>query len=170
MFVLNAEYGMLALQEDESSAAEELGLLDLNPDSERLLLFQLPSLLPVPAASLSPARPNAPVKPLTHTEASSLHQLPAGKVSPQLFVYNQHVNIRLKLAISPYGLHLSLPCLTRSHSTCQLIWFVGLEDVHRVGKQHCQQLDSATRAEEHRQILGCMALAITAAIKMTKLS
>lgn len=72
---------MLALQEDESSAAEELGLLDLNPDSERLLLFQLPSLLPVPAASLSPAKPNAPVKPLTHPEASSLHQLPAGKVS-----------------------------------------------------------------------------------------
>lgn len=83
---------MLALQEDESSAAEELGLLDLNPDSERLLLFQLPSLLPVPAASLSPAKPNTPVKPLTHPEASSLHQLPAGKVSfhPALQNHTKH--------------------------------------------------------------------------------
>ena len=99
----DAEYGMLALQEDESSAAEELGLLDLNPDSERLLLFQLPSLLPVPAASLSPARPNAPVKPLTHPEASSLHQLPAGKVSLQLFELTMQDQIRLKMVISLFS-------------------------------------------------------------------
>lgn len=106
MFGLSdAKHGMLALQEDESSAAEELGLLDLNPDSERLLLFQLPSLLPVPAASLSPAKPNAPVKPLTDPEASSLHQLPAGKVSPQLSIFPLHDHIRLNMVISPYGLH-----------------------------------------------------------------
>lgn len=132
-FVSQAEYGVLALQEDESSAAEELGLLDLNPDSERLLLFQLPSLLPVPAASLSPARPNAPVQPLTHPEASSLHQLPAGKVSAQMFIFNLHVDIPLNMAISPYGLRSCLPCLTRSHSTCQLICFVGLEDALNPG-------------------------------------
>ena len=71
----------LVLQEDESSAAEELGLLDTDPESERLLLFQLPSLLPVPASSLGPGKANAPVKPLSQPEASSLNQLPAGKVS-----------------------------------------------------------------------------------------
>lgn len=69
---------------DESTAAEELGLLDLHPDSERLLLFQLPSLLPVPVPSQTLAVPNPPVKPLTQPEASSLHQLPAGKVSHSL--------------------------------------------------------------------------------------
>lgn len=96
---------MLTLQEDESSAAEELGLLDLNPDSESLLLVQLPSLLPVPAASLSPARPNAPVKPLTDTEASTLHQLPAGKVSLHLFIFTLHDQTRLNMTISPSGAH-----------------------------------------------------------------
>lgn len=72
------------MQDNESSAAEELGLLDLNPDSERLLLFQLPSLLPVPAPSQTPGGSNSPVKPLTQHEACSLHQLPAGKVSHSL--------------------------------------------------------------------------------------
>ena len=70
------------MQEDESTAAEELGLLDLNPDSERLLLFQLPSLLPVPAPSQSPS---GSVRPLTQPDACSLHQLPAGKVSHSSF-------------------------------------------------------------------------------------
>lgn len=82
-------------REDESSAAEELGLLDPDPDSERLLLFQLPSLLPVPASSLGPGKANAPVKPLSQPEASSLNQLPAGKVGKLLVFESGAVKLQM---------------------------------------------------------------------------
>ncbi|KAL3137951.1 hypothetical protein ABBQ38_005198 [Trebouxia sp. C0009 RCD-2024] len=82
-------------RDNESSAAEELGLLDLNPDSERLLLFQLPSLLPVPAPSQTPGGSNSPVKPLTQHEACSLHQLPAGKVGKLLVFESGAVKLQM---------------------------------------------------------------------------
>lgn len=69
-----------SLQEDPGSAAAELGLLDADADPERLLLFQLPSLLPVPASSLGPPKPGAPLRSLSQPTASSLDQLPSGKV------------------------------------------------------------------------------------------
>ena len=68
------------MQEDAGSAAAELGLLDADIDPERLLLFQLPSLLPVPASSLGPPKPGAPLRSLSQPMASSLDQLPSGKV------------------------------------------------------------------------------------------
>lgn len=66
------------MQDDSGSAAEELGLLEIDPDSERLMLFQLPSLLPVHASASTQA--GTPVKSLAQPTASSLDQLPSGKV------------------------------------------------------------------------------------------
>ncbi len=72
------------MQEDPGSAAAELGLLDADADPERLLLFQLPSLLPVPASSLGQPKPGAPLRSLSQPTASSLDQLPSGKVGVYL--------------------------------------------------------------------------------------
>lgn len=72
---------VFSLQEDLGSTAGELGLLDSDPDLERLLLFQLPSMLPVPASSLGPPKAGAPLRSLSQVQASSLDQLPSGKVS-----------------------------------------------------------------------------------------
>lgn len=72
----------LTVQERVTDAAADLGLLDLEADPDRLLLLQLPSLLPVPASSLpSHQRPGQPIKRLGQPEACSLNQLPSGKVS-----------------------------------------------------------------------------------------
>ncbi len=76
-----------SLQEDPGTAAAELGLLDADADPERLLLFQLPSLLPVPASSLGPPKPGAPLRSLSQPTGSSLDQLPSGKVGVYLAAY-----------------------------------------------------------------------------------
>lgn len=73
-----------SLQEDPGGAAAELGLLDADANPERLLLFQLPSLLPVPASSLGPPKPGAPLRSLSQPTGSSLDQLPSGKVGVYL--------------------------------------------------------------------------------------
>lgn len=71
-----------AVQEGVTNAAADLGLLDSDADPDRLLLLQLPSLLPVPASSLAPSRRQGlPLKPLNQPQACSLSQLPSGKVS-----------------------------------------------------------------------------------------
>lgn len=98
------------MQEDESSAAEELGMLDLNPDSERLLLFQLPSLLPVSAPSQNPGGSNTPVKPLTQHEACSLHQLPAGKVSHSSHNSTLQYMLQCMVLNAALQLHWMLQC------------------------------------------------------------
>jgi hypothetical protein len=82
------------MQEDPGSAAAELGLLDADADPERLLLFQLPSLLPVPASSLGPPKPGAPLRSLTQPTASSLDQLPSGKVGVYLAAHASSRSLR----------------------------------------------------------------------------
>lgn len=70
------------MQEGVTNAAADLGLLDLDADPDRLLLLQLPSLLPVSASSLPTSRQQGhPIKSLSQPQACSLNQLPSGKVS-----------------------------------------------------------------------------------------
>ncbi|KAA6423012.1 MAG: DNA binding [Trebouxia sp. A1-2] len=82
-------------KEDAGSAAAELGLLDADIDPERLLLFQLPSLLPVPASSLGPPKPGAPLRSLSQPMASSLDQLPSGKVGKLLVFESGAVKLQM---------------------------------------------------------------------------
>ncbi|DBA79038.1 TPA: hypothetical protein ACH3X1_008900 [Trebouxia sp. C0004] len=82
-------------QEDPGSAAAELGLLDADADPDRLLLFQLPSLLPVPASSLGPPKPGAPLRSLSQPTGSSLDQLPSGKVGKLLVFESGAVKLQM---------------------------------------------------------------------------
>ena len=78
------------MQEGVTNAAADLGFLDLEADPERLLLMQLPSLLPVPASTSlqNRAQPQQikhksqpqQIKHKSQPQACSLSQLPSGKV------------------------------------------------------------------------------------------
>lgn len=84
----------LSLAKDDSgSAAEELGLLEIDPDSERLMLFQLPSLLPVHASASTQA--GTPVQSLAQPTASSLDQLPSGKIGKLLVFESGAVKLQM---------------------------------------------------------------------------
>ncbi|DBB12865.1 hypothetical protein WJX82_003855 [Trebouxia sp. C0006] len=98
-------------KEDPGTAAAELGLLDADADPERLLLFQLPSLLPVPASSLGPPKPGAPLRSLSQPTASSLDQLPSGKVG-KLFVFESGA-VKLQMGDVLLDVAAGTPCQFR---------------------------------------------------------
>ena len=100
------------MQDDSGSAAEELGLLEIDPDSERLMLFQLPSLLPVHASASTQA--GTPVQSLAQPTASSLDQLPSGKVGVS-HQCNHCLECRVCLL---QGVPAALTCSAYEHTKC----------------------------------------------------